>query len=572
MASRLFFGGRLYTSPATVSQVSDEAMAPRNTPTGNDLAYVGTALGGKPNTKLKFQDPAEAKRVLRAGEGLVAVRKGFSPSAQTGGPRTITFIRVGTATQSALALKDSADAAVIDLKSELYGIPANSIRLKIESGSLSGKKITTQLFDEYYVGDNIGRDAFRVRYAGAEATATMDVTNTQVVLKAGSATVATIPLVDHPTTQELCDRINTVAGFTAVPVAGSELKATPAALDTVTAQDVKTALYTAKADLDAIVEWFNSNAEPFIEATRKASVGTLPANMPFTFLTGATDPAPTVEDWTNAIDVLQGVDIQWFVPLSDNPAVHAAADAHAIFMSGAGRKERRACVGPAIGTTIANVKAAAKALASDRTAMCYPGHYDFDAKGKRVLLPSYMTAALVAGGMAGVNPGVAMTNKVLRMSGLELELRNPVDTDELIAAGVLCVESTDEGYKVVRSISTHLASDNFNRVELSCGAAADFVVRSVRQRLDFLRGGPASPQTLHEALAITASTLTDMAKPAPAGPGLLVGDENSPPFSDIQGSVTGDITNVTFTCSPVVPNNFITLGVSLRPYSGQASL
>lgn len=572
MASRLFFGGRLYTSPTTVSQVTDTAMAPRNPATGNNVAIIGKALAGKPNTPLWFQNPAEAEKVLRSGELLVAVRKAFAPSAQTGGPNRVCAIRVGSATQSTLALKDGSDAAVINLTSEVYGLPANGVRVKIEAGSLGAtlKKITTQLYDEYYIKDNVGRAAFTVKYTGAAVAVTIDVTGTTVTLDV-DAVDTVITLADYPTVQQLCDKINTVAGFAATPVSGSELHKTANALDTVTAQDVKTAIYTVRADLQAIVDYFNSIAEPFVTAERVAAAGTLPANIGFTFLAGATDPAVVTQDWTTAIDVLETVDVQWFVPLSSEAGVHSAADAHAVFMSGAGQKERRAVVGGAVGDTIATAVGNAKALASDRTAYVFPGHVDFDEDGNRVVLPAYMTAALIAGGMAGMNPGHALTNKTLRMVGLEVDVRNPVETDELIAAGVLCVENTERGYKVTRSISTHLATDNFNRVELSCGAAADFVVRSVRERLDFLRGRPNTPQLLHEAVATARSALVELARPEPAGPGVIVGDENSPAFRDVAGRLEGDIVHVTFQCSPEVPNNFITLGVNLVPYTGTAA-
>lgn len=81
-----------------------------------------------------------------------------------------------------------------------------------------------------------------------------------------------------------------------------------------------------------------------------------------------------------------------------------------------------------------------------------------------------------------------MTNKALKVRGLERKLRNPTDTDRLITGGVLCVEDVATGFKVVQSISTWLINDNYNRVEQSVGVALDFTARNVRNALDVLRG------------------------------------------------------------------------------------
>lgn len=572
MASKMFFAGRLYTSPAVVSQIDDAEMYPRNPAVGNNLAIVGLSDAGEPNVPLVFSDPRDAERVLMGGEGLVAVRKAFAPSAETGGPRTVTFVRVGTATRSTLTLNDSTPSASIVLTSEVWGLPANAIRVKVETGTLRGKKVTTQLYDRYFVGDNLARDAFTVQYTGGLASALMSVSNTQVVLKAGTggseATVATIALADFPTIQQLVDRINATTGFVATAAANSELLASENALDGVTDQNVKASAYTAKADLQAVIDWFNSSAETFVSAARAGGASKPPANLATTYMAGATNPAVLVGDWTTAIAALQAVDVQWVVPLSGNASVHAAADAHCIFMSDAGGKERRAVVGPDAGMSLASAKSAAAAINSDRTAFAWPGHIDFDLAGNKVVRAGYMTAVLVAAAFAGVNPGTPLTNKTLRVSGLEYEPKTPVDTDDLISSGVLCVERSERGFKVSRSVSTWLVNDNFNRVEMSCGAASDFVVRAVRDRLNVLLGQKATPRALDRAEAIADSALRALAVAEPAGPGIIVGDAKTPAFTAPRASLDGDVINVSFQCSPVVPLNFVQLGVRIVPYAG----
>jgi len=160
-----------------------------------------------------------------------------------------------------------------------------------------------------------------------------------------------------------------------------------------------------------------------------------------------------------------------------------------------------------------------------------------------------------------------LTNKSINVNGLERSLRNPVDTDRLINGGVLAVESTRTGYRVVKSITTWLTNSNYNRVEVSVGFAADFVSRSVRDALDPLRGMKANAETLSEAEIRVTSALGVLALSEPYGPGVLAGDADNPAYRNIYVSIDGDVLRVEFECSPVIPINYIPIVVFAAPYS-----
>ena len=568
----VFFNGQLLRTPTTASAVNDDAMQNRNLTVGNNVAFIGKGAGGKPNTVLSFGSPDEAKAVLRGGELLTAVLKAFDPAVETGAPATVRALRVNPAVQASLDLKDASAVTVISLLSANYGLADNQIKVKVESGTTTGKRVTVQLGNDYYTGDNIGRGAFSVQYTGTEATATIDVTGSSVVLSAPAATVlATIDLAEFATVESLVDKINSLGDFTASVLGNSGQKATAQGLDFVAAQDIKTAVYTVRADLQAIVDWFNGYGQPLVVATRADNVGTVPANIPFTYLAGGSEGVTTVTEWSNAFDALQTADVQWFTALSSDPAIHAMGDTHAHFCSTTLRRERRHICGTAAGTTKDDAKAAAKALASDRTSVLFQGYYDYDQAGKLVLLPPYQSAAMVAAAFAGVSPGTPLTNKALKMRGLEFGLRNPTDTDEMIQAGVFCLEDTEQGYKVVQSISTWLTNSKYNKVEQSCGAALDYVVRNVRQAVDILRGAKGNQLIPSRAVSITDSTLRELARLEPQGPGVLAGDANSPAYRNITATLEGDVTRIQFECSPVIPNNYVLVTVYARPYSGSAT-
>jgi hypothetical protein len=65
--------------------------------------------------------------------------------------------------------------------------------------------------------------------------------------------------------------------------------------------------------------------------------------------------------------------------------------------------------------------------------------------------------------------------------------------------------------------------------------------------------------------------LKQLAVPAPNGPGVLVGDANSPAWTGLVATAQGDQIALSVQVSPVIPNNFITIALSLVPYTGSAS-
>lgn len=565
----VFFNGRLWVSPATLSMVDDSKMYARQPSTGNNIAYIGRAEGGQPNKALTFGSTSEATATLRGGDLLRAVERGFDASVQSPGPSKITVIRVNPATQSSLTLKDAAAGDSILLKSTNYGLIDNQIKVKVEAGTNVGLRLTTQFGTAYSTADDVTRSALSLQYSGT-GTGTMTLDNATLTLTLNSIATA-ISLESFPTIQALVDMLNAVPGISAQVLDGNNDKPSLSGLDGVTAQDIKTAAFTVTANLQACIDWFNGNSEDFVTATRPASATKAPAPCAFTYLAGGSDGVVTNAEWTAAFTELQTADVQWVVPLSGLGAIHAMADAHVHFMTNIARMERRAICGTTSGTSDSAAITAAKNLNSDRTSLTHLGIYDYDRFGRLVMFEPYIAAAMIAAAFAGVNPGTPMTNKTLKVSGLERNLRNFVDTDNLINGGVLCLENSLNGYKVVSSISTWMINDNYNRREVSVGVALDYTMRSVRETLDELRGTKNNPQTLGMAISRTDTVLRAVSKPEPLGPGVLAGNDENPPFRNITASQDGDVISVSFECSPVIPVNYITVVAHASTLSATAT-
>ena len=567
----VYFNGKKRVSPGVFSAIDDSDMIPLRGKNGSVLALVGYADGGEPYKPIYVRSYSEAVKVFKSGDLVLAARAALKPPVESEGPSAIVLVRVSNATQATATLKDDDGNDSIVLRSRDYGSLANLVNISLNAGSLRGYRVTAKWRNDVYSADNVGRSVLKVSYSGS-GKATMQVTATELVLAVDGTEVARIGFADHKTVGDVADRINAVADFSATVLENSRQHGTAYMLDGYDGP-VTDAGVVVKADLQAILDWLNSDNVPLVYADRASGALLPPAftNGPV-FLSGAENGTTGIEDWQRAIDALEHEDVQWVTPVTADTAVHSIALTHVQFMSEVAGRERRAIFGMGAGTSDEDAIEYAAQLNSDRVGLVHIGYYDYDESGNLVLLPPYMLAAMIAGSFAGLPVGEPLTNKSLQIKGLERRIRNPLYTDKLIEGGVICVDFDGRRYRVVRSVSTWRVDDSYNRVELSTGVALDYVARTVREALENLIGSRATPSLLTQAVSRTDSVLRELSRPAPAGMGLLAGDANNPAFRNITASIDGDVLSVSFECSPIIPLNYGLVTVKATPYSGSVSL
>jgi len=466
--------------------------------------------------------------------------------------------------------------ASLVLVSTDYGVHTNRVKAKIQDGIEDGTKYLAATFDDdEYIVDSLGATYFNVQYTGDEASALLVIEADQVVFKAGDLdaekVIATAELSSYNTVSKLVDFLDSQDYVTATANTTYSDYDTEACLDYETGKDIKTTDTEITANLQVIVDWFNGSSEPFMEAYRPTESGVVPENMTYTYLYGGTTTTATTSDWQDCFDALQTEDVQCIVPLTASESVHAMALTHCQYMSNSGGLERRAIVGGAIGETVDEGIARAYSLNHDRIYLVAPGYKEYDDDDVLTTIAPYMAAAILGGMITGSDPGTSLTNKTITVSGLETKLRIPTDTDEMINGGVIALAETRTGYKVVQSVSTWLSNGNYNRVEMGTGFAVDYVCRTVRTALEALIGQKGTPSILARAVSITENALKELARPAPLGPEVITGDDDSPAYKNITAELEGDVLRVYFQCSPVVPVNYIPVGISIVPYSGSAT-
>jgi len=333
------------------------------------------------------------------------------------------------------------------------------------------------------------------------------------------------------------------------------------------------------SDLQAVIDWINGGNTSYVTAEYHTSAVNRAAlaEAADAYLTGGTDGVTAQSDWDSAIDLLQVEDTPLISCISTEPSVWASLSAHVSYMSTIGKKERRGFCGgfsaddgyiSGLGKwgNYVNINASidkmidyALELNSDRMYYVGPGFVAYDENGNSITYSGAISAALVAGMAAGVDVATALTHSTIKVNGLEYNLQWG-DLDRLLEGGVFPLEyAPGTGFRVCQSISTWLASDKYNRRELSTGRTADYVARSVRDRLDkdFI-GKKGTITTLISIKNATVSVLTQCARAE-----LLAGDATNPPFKNVQVRLEGDICYVEFECSPVIPLNFILITLHL---------
>jgi hypothetical protein len=417
--------------------------------------------------------------------------------------------------------------------------------------------------------DNLDSKLCTVQYLGNQASATLVVQNTTVELQAPTGTtVFSVNLAAFDTVQKLVDVINTVSGWSATAQNPFLRHPTLNALDG-GSFPAKSAPVTVKGDGYAVQQFLQS-LDLFEVSRVPATFNEAPANIGYTALAGATGGATTFQHWAQAIQALGTRDCQWIAALSPDAAVHSMVEAHISFQSGLG-KERRAFAGGPSGLSRAEAISRARALNCDRVGFVHGGYYDFDEVGALTLLPPYMTAALLAAGFAGLEVGKTLTNKALNVQGVEYNIEVPLESDDLDEGGVISIETSNNGFRVLHARSTWLVNRNFNRVEISNGAGYDFLARALREALNPIKGELVEPTTLASAAAIAESVCVGLSKPPTGNGSLLVGDAQSPPYRNITATGKGDAVYLSLQASVGIPNNFNLITIAAVPYSGTAT-
>ena len=484
----------------------------------------------------------------------------------------------------------AATLSVINFTALDYGVWTNQIRVKIAAGSITGKKITiNNVLDtvNFENGDNLG-NAFSLQYTGSlyacrlSITKTGDVATTlliQTQAASGSDPWVTMTTLDLTNASVATMGMLTqyLAGLQSVTVTILGDPNEPVGdLDAVTTQDIKTAVYTATANIGAIVYWVNSQSL-LVSAARATGAVNVPSNVSYTFLLGGSEGAvPTNSDWQAALDALLSIECNLVFVCSESAAIHAMALAHCNAASDVkARKERLCVLGGARGESVAQVVARAQGLAGARSVLCYPGVNQIDLISGNIVNRSPMyTAALVCGMAGGIRPEIPLTFKTINgtVQGLERDLQL-TDIETLLNFGVLPVEHvvSDGIFRIVQGLTTYLVDNNVIWRKVAGVRIADYLNSQIRNAVARYIGRVADQRTVTSILNAVVSTLTQLTRSATNQTGVLTAGNKpdgspEPAFKNVQAIFDGfDLVAVSYMAHPVGEVAYITITAGLTP-------
>lgn len=571
----ILWKGKYFVLPQAASSIDSSALSPVQLGGDNVVAFLGDFAGLlTPKTATKIGNPSLIAQLIHPdyAKAILGAQKLFNPSPSMPGASEVVLVPVNAATRSTLTI-----GTTLTLTSYQYGLGANQIQAKVESGT-TGKKVTVVYQGTTETFDNLLKNSLVIHYTGTAATCAVAIAvNTTAGTATLTTTAAAVPadnisldLTVYNTLQKVIDAINAKSVYTATIAAGAAGKDASTELDSATVSDVKATTGTFTSDLMACVNGINK-LSGFVSAARAAVASAVaPTNTASTYLSGATAPAATNNDWSEAFSLLQTMGVNIVVPFSTDPSIHAMGMDHCNWMSGVnGKSERRQFVGGVLqnwngetnrGTALAAIKTAAKTLNNDRTVYVGLGSKHYDAAGVSTLFDGTVTACMYAGIAAGSTPVMPLTRKYLNCQGLEVELR-ATEIDDLIEAGA-AVPIPDKvqgaGYIVARQITTWSQDADLYRIEYSVGRGADYIASQVRARHELLVGQPGS-----EAMDATIINLTNSVLSAAKRDGYI--RDFDPKATQLR--VDGSVRYVDYSAMPILPVNYILSTYHLQPVS-----
>lgn len=516
----------------------------------NNLVIMGQSTGGKPATLLQFNGIAEAANALRGGPLMEAVRLAFNPGNDLV-PQRIYAVRVNDATQSTYTMQDGSANDMIKVDSRDYGLSRNQVTLTLETGTNFGKKITVKYKTDQEVFDDVRRQSFTVQYT--DGAATMTITNNSGTQELTTSVGLSVDLNNFPTVGDLVAYINNQADYTASVVAGQE-GASSLELDSVSSQDINSSAYTAESTMQAIIDVLN-NESGYVEASavNAANDRAIPENFTETYMTGGSEGDYTSTEWSDALTMLEGEDIQFVSTPDDDAAVHAAIATHCATMSSVtGRKERQFIVGGAWGDSVDTAISNSQTLNSKSGMFVFNGFTQRDANGVVQNYSAGYAACLLAGMAAAQALNETQTFKTLNVISLEDKLTNS-ELEQLIKNGVCPLNYNSQRLPhVVRAVNTY-QTDDIKWNEFSSVKEMYFISRDLRAYLeDRFVGRPGTKfygGVMKGAVETKLAQYTDL--------GLFTQDANGTAWWNVQLSIAGDTVTVDYDAYITLPINFI---------------
>ncbi len=341
-----------------------------------------------------------------------------------------------------------------------------------------------------------GQIAMEVGYVGTTATLSISGNTMTTTVTGGSGANLSIDLTQYATVTDLAAFISAQAGYSAVATTfGAQMS--PRDLDKVTAIGICVSGAGLKAGRikKSLKNFKDAIATSSAVEFTATDVDGLPSPMASAaFLNGGSKGATSGADIVDALTKLEGIAVNFVVPLFSRDAsadiadaltesgstytidaVHAATKSHALKMSTAKLKRHRVAMLSFKGA-YADAEAKAASLANFRCYMTFQDVDQVNAQGEvKTFAPWY--SACVAAGMQAAGFYKSFTNKLANVISYRdpsgFDSGSPGDVEQALLAGLLLLQSATAGVKWVSDQSTYGIDSNFVYNSLQAVYAAD---------------------------------------------------------------------------------------------------
>jgi hypothetical protein len=417
----------------------------------------------------------------------------------------------------------------------------------VEAAMTVTVKQTRDLLQEQdTVGGNV---VVQAGYDGAEASPTIDVTATQVIMTAG-ASIATFDKAAYGTLLQLVNAMDLTADWSVSLASTLYNSLSPDVLDVVASIGAKTTDASTikpariKKDADEVADFFSDSS--IVDIASQSSTGLMDAESE-TALAGGALGATGTADVTNALTAFESIRVNSVVPLFSRDAIigtdtssgdvvdnltdsastytilgiHQAVKTHCNLMSTTkNRSERQGYLSYKNSFSASRDRSAL--MADARLQMAIQDVRNIDSQGTIKWFQPWGQAAMLAGARAGAPVGTPLTFKFFNLTGIRhteqsmstaeedivIDFNPNADVQQAIQNGITFFEAPQSGgIRCVVDNTTYQKDANFVYNRGNVMYAADVLAFDFRNQLENIFVGQKNTVQASEVKSVASSIL-----------------------------------------------------------------
>jgi hypothetical protein len=499
-----------------------------------------------------------------------------------------------------IELKDGTGAVLSDMKIS-QGLVSSSTEAAM---TVTIKQTRDLLQEQETVGGNV---TLQVGYSGASATATVQVTSSQIVLTSAASAIA-LDKEAYPTLLQLVNAINLNAGWKAALSSSLYNSLSPKALDLVTVGAKSSNSATIKParikkDASEVADLFAESN--IVSISAQAAVGLMDA-LSETALAGGSLGSTSSSSVVDALAAFENIRVNSVVPLfsrdaivgSDTPSgdvadnmtdvassytilgIHQAIKTHCALMATTkNRSERQGYLSYKHDFDACRDRAAL--LADARLQLAIQDMRNVDSQGNIKWFQPWAQACMLAGARAGATVGTPLTFKFFNASGIRQTAQsmstaeedimndfNPnTEVEQAIKSGITFFEQPQSGgIRCVVDNTTYQKDGNWVYNRGNVMYAADILAFDFRNQLENIYIGQKNTVKASEVKSVAASILSTF-----LAQGITVATDAAPNgYKQLDVRIEGNIIRINVIAVLVEGIDFVLNDITITRVQSQA--